>query len=210
MPEFVSSALFVYTSESSDVVDTLQENSHGVDITVLACDELLRDPGRVLRDISHVVVSGGMIEIKAVLGLAREHKFSVGIVPLPSQRDLVRAYALPARTTDAIELALQKDAQAIDLVLCNDQIMLHRAVVGRLPLLDSTRETGRFGMIVQAVKKLSGLSLLDFTFSSGDDRQVKTAACGCMVMQHQAGSLAARSLAQYSSVHDGMATLIIS
>ena len=44
MAEHVGSALFVYTEESSDLIDPLQNNPFAVDITAIAFEELTQDP----------------------------------------------------------------------------------------------------------------------------------------------------------------------
>jgi predicted dienelactone hydrolase len=59
LAEYVASALFVYTEESSKFIDPLQDNAFGVDITPIPFDELQRDPTAMLDGAEHVVVSGG-------------------------------------------------------------------------------------------------------------------------------------------------------
>ena len=210
MSEHVASALFIYTKESSQFLELLQDNAFGAAITPIAFDELQQDPPGILDGTEHVVVSGGLTVIRAVLELAMQHDFSVGIVPLTSQKELIRTYGLPGGTEAAIDLALQQDAQRVNLILCNGTIILNKATIGRLPLIDSAREIGRRGMMAQAAKMFIGLRLLPFRFVTADGQKVKTAACGCKIVPYQTGNRAFRNIARYSSVGDGLVTLIIS
>ncbi len=157
-----------------------------------------------------MVVSGPFSTIKAVVELAKVHGFSMGILPLPFQKELIQCYDLSNRLKENIELALSQKTQKIDLIYCNDQLMLCKASFGKVPLLDSPVRMGLVNRIAQAIKKMIGLKLsgLEFTLESG--RNIKTAASGCMVIQHQTGTLASRLIGDDSSLSDGMISLVVS
>ena len=117
MPDYVASALFVYTEEGTVYIEPLQQNSLGVTITAVAYETLQQNPVDSFRDIDHVVVCGPLESHKEIARYAMEHDFSLGFIPLPEQRSLARSLALPDSLDELIETSLRKDVQAIDIIL---------------------------------------------------------------------------------------------
>ena len=121
MTDYVPSALFIYTENSRYLLDQFRKNTFGVDITPVAFDGLMQDPEGFLENVGHVVVSGPLDIIKTVMDLAMKYGFSIGIIPAKGQINLRRYYSLPSQSRAALDLALQKNAQKMDLVLCNER-----------------------------------------------------------------------------------------
>ena len=209
MADHVSSVLFVYTKETEPLIKQLQANSFGVAITPVAIDDMLQDPQEQLAGTPHVVVAGTLDVIKQILHLAVEYGFSVGIVPGETQKDLIKSYNLPRNFNAAVELALRQDAQVMDLILCNEKILLFKAAMGRVPMIDAPGDVSRMTLLISALKKLFGLKLLGFDFSTTSGQKIKTAACGCMILQRHVGSLASRLISHDSSFTDGMVSLVV-
>jgi len=210
MGSLVTSALLVHTRETAALCERLQNQFDSVHIDTLDLDDLMENPAAILSETAHVVVAGDLETIKAVLDLAVEHKFSVGIVPTPQQNDLMRYYNLPGDADAALELALQAEAPAMDICRCNGKILLFKATIGRIPLLDVTAEQGRLQTLLEARKQFSSLRLGQIDIVTDSGRKIKTAACGCMIIQHHMGSLASRMIAHDSSPADGMISMAIS
>lgn len=210
MTSHVKQAVFVYTEDSQDLVDAVVGNKQGAAITPVEFDAFKQEPGKWLAETSHIVVAARIAVIKKLLAMAQTHDFSLGIIPLPLQRELPRSYDLPIKTEDAIEVALRDDAPAIDLITCNGKIMLYKATIGRLPLFDAPIGTSRLGMFWHGLKRFVGLRLLTFDISLSNKQSIRTAACGCMIVQHHRGNIASRHASYDSSINDGMVSLIIS
>ena len=210
MASHVDAAVFIYTEHSQDFVEKVTDNPFGASITAIDFSSLTRNPAATLEGIGHVVIAARVPIIKTVLGYAQKYGFSVGIIPLSTQKELPRSYDLPVKLDEAIELALRDDAPAIDLILCNKQIMLYKATMGRLPLLDSPLGMSRMSMLWHGVKRSIGLRLLTFNISLANKQNVRTAACGCMIVQHHESSMASRIIGQDSGVSDGMVSMLIS
>jgi uncharacterized hydrophobic protein (TIGR00271 family) len=210
MNEHVDSALFVYVPETEHLCSRLLENPFQATVTPVALAVFLDDPERFLTGTDHVVFSGPLEDFKRILHLATQHQFSVGLVPMAEQKNLVRCYDLPDQPEAVIDLALRRDGQVVDLILCNDEILFFKATIGRLPLFDVSSDVGLIVLIRQAFRKIFGLRLLKFTFKTGEGTKIKTAACGCMIIQHHKHSLASRLIAHDSSLTDGMISLIVS
>ena len=209
MSEYVKEALFVYSKDGSEFIQRLQENPFDVKIISVAFDDFLNTPEKHLKECLHVVVSGELSIIKTVLDLAVKYKYSVGIIPFTSQKNLIRCYNLPKKVDSAIELALQNNASTTDLIYCNKKIMLFKATIGRAPLLDSPINAGITSTLFQSLKKLRGLKLLGFDFTTASNKKIVTAASGCMIVQHHRGTLASKLISHDSSLTDGMISLVI-
>ena len=209
MSNYVSTALFVYTEDSAYLSTQLQNNPFGTDITPVAFDQLMQNPPALLTGVSHVVVSGDIKALKKVLRLSIKYHFSVGILPAETQKDLIRFYDLPGKIDEAIDLALQEDAQLMDLILCNGTILLFKASVGRIPLIDTPSNVSRLKILFLALKKLFGLKLLLFTIRPAGQKMIKTAACGCMIIKHHRGSLASRLISYDSNINDAMVSMVV-
>ena len=210
MTVYVRSALFVYTTDTKPLSDKLQDNEFDTQITPVALDDLLQNPATYLENIEHVVVAGGITDIKAVLRLALEYDFSVGLIPDKSEKKLIKSFGLPSEyDEDIIDLALQDNAQPIDLILCNEQILLFKATMGRLPLLEATIDTTRLKLLFQSLKKSFQIKLLKFSFTTAKGKKINTAASGCLILQRHKGSLISKLIENDSSLRDGSISLLI-
>jgi uncharacterized hydrophobic protein (TIGR00271 family) len=189
MPEYVTAALFVYTDDTKYLIEAVQNNSSGSHITPVAFDALMQTPQEHLAGVDHVVVAGSLNVIKEILRLAMKYDFSIGIIPDRKQKHLIKFYDLPKNPAAATELALRQDGQTIDLIVCNGEIMLFKAAIGRIPFLDTPAT---------------------FKFATASKREIETAASGCMILQHSRGSFASRLISHDHSFTDGMASLVIS
>jgi len=208
MNDHVSSALFVYTSESLHFRERLLSNTLGTEINPVAFDALMADPASFLGDVGHVVVSGSLDVIKTVLDLSMTYRFGVGILPMASQKELVKFYDLPKDLDAAVDLALRKDTQNVGLTLCNGKILLFKATVGWIPVLDAPGDTSRWSLLVSAVKKFINIKLLKFDFRAGSERKITTAATGCMIVLHHKGNLAEKLIPEEGTDKDTMVSML--
>ena len=210
MSEHVDAALFVYVPETEHLCRQLLENPFQVTVSPLSLAAFLEQPKEFLANSDHVVFSGSLEDFKRIIRLATRYGFSLGLIPMAGQKRLAVCYDIPDKPAAAIDLALQRDGQLVDLIFCNDEILLFKATIGRMPLLDESSDVGLLTLIRQAFKKIIGLRLLKFTFKTGEGTRIKTAACGCMIIQRHKHSLASRLIAHDSSLADGMISLIVS
>jgi len=210
MTEYVTSALFVHTEDTTRLIKPLQNNSSGTRITPVAFDALMQRPQKQLEGVDHVVVAGPLDVIKEILRLAMKYQFSIGIIPTKKQKHLIKFYDLPKNPSAAAELALRQDGQTMDLILCNGKIMLFKAVIGRIPFLDTPAKASWIQVLLNALRKFVSFRLYTFKFGTAGKKEIDTAASGCMILQHFRGSFASRLISHDHSFTDGMASLVIS
>ena len=211
MADHVASAVFVFTKESASFLETLQKNSLGVSVTPVAYETVQQNPADVLRGADHVVISGNMAFLKEMVQHSLEHEFSIGLIPLPEQKELSRSMALPNDIGGVIDLALRKNVQTTDLILCNEKPLFFKASIGRIPLIDRPIQTTWLSILWEGVTRLWSLRLLPFSISAAGEQKIdiQTAACGCMILQHHKRSLASKLISHDSSPVDGMISLVI-
>ncbi len=205
----VDSALFVYVPGTESLIEQVIGNPFESKITPVALEEFVHNCRQHLQQLDHVVVAASLDEIKSVLTLAMEYSFSVGLLPLSEQKDLRNCYDLPKKIDEALEIALQKDAQIMDVILCNKKILLFNAAIGRLPMIDFTRNIHAFQVVPTALRRFIGIKLLPVQFSTGSGKKIKTAASGCMIVQRHERTLASKLISHDSSLTDGMISMVI-
>lgn len=192
-------------------IEPLRMNSFGSSVTTAHSEVLKQNPAGLLENAEHVLISGGIGFIKAMVRYSLEFHFSIGLIPLPEQKNISRALSLPDRLDSLIELALRKDFVAVDIILCNENILLFKASIGRVPMIDFPARTNRLRIIWDGLRKLWSLRLLPFSITAAGEKRamIRTAASGCMIVQHHRRSLASRLIAHDSSGIDGMISLVV-
>ena len=205
----VKSALFIYNTENSLHCDDLIQNDWGVLIDCIDFDTFLINPQPYLDKTAHVIVAGNMEQTKAVFKLALDYPFSLGLLANNEQKQLLQIFELPKKLAEQIDLALQKYASPMDIILCNDKVVLSKAHIGWIPLLDAHVKQNPFNGLFRALKRLHGLQLLQFEIKTANQQHIKTAASGCMLVQHHRSSTASSLINHDSSSVDGAISLVI-
>ena len=209
MEEYVKSALFLFAPGNEKLIKKVTENPYNCSITPVALQEFLDKPENFLEEDSHVVVAAPLAPFKSVLALAMEYDFSVGLIPDAGQKNLRNCYGLPQQFAKALAIALQKDAQVMDVILCNKQLLIFKATIGRLPVIDSSADVNLFQTVKKGLQSFAGMKLLPFEFRTASGETIKTAASGCMILQNHERTLASRLISHDSSLTDGMISMVI-
>jgi uncharacterized hydrophobic protein (TIGR00271 family) len=210
MKKYVSSAIFVHTPETEHLVERLRQHPSKPSILPVSADTLISDRQDLLTDAEHVVVSGSLATIRKVIQLSADHGFSVGAILTDKQRRLGKIYDIPSDEDPAIDLALDADPMAMDLVLCNGHVILNKATVGQMPILDAPADSGKFGIVKAALGKIFKIDLIKFRFATAGSGEIVTAASGCMILNNEKGSMAAKLIGKDSGIADGTFSTLIS
>lgn len=209
MAQYVESAVLVYDDSTAEIREQLERNDLGVTIRAIPLAELRSDAATRLADVSHVVVCADIVGIKRVLELAESLRFAVGIVPTPQQRRLARLLDLSPNPAKAMKLALQADAQPMDLIRCNGQLLLFSAVLGWVPALEFEDTRHKRGLLTGSLRKLFNLRLLRFRIQTDEQKTIKTGASGCLIVQKHVGDKVSQIIADDASLRDAAIGLVI-
>lgn len=211
MAGYVNRALFIYSTEGEQYREQVENNTAGTRITSIAVQELADNQEAITR-ADHAVVCGELNDIKTVLELAQKYGFSVGILPLSRQKKLVRSYRLPVKTDDALLLALQNSPHLMDLVFCNDTVLLFKGSFGRVPLVDNAKGTRLHKIILRGIKRLFTLKLLPVTITTlgTNETTINTAVSGVLIFENSEQSFATGLIDhEYSCVDEMVSMLLI-
>ena len=154
-----------------------------------------------LEKTGHLLVTGGVKEIKQVIALAYQHNISVGIIPTTKQKELISTLELPSRTEDAITLALTPATKKLDILFCNDIIVLQEVVIGDTPPLDHFdtvlrgktifRRIQLFWMTLRKVKELKHTQM---KITDGKANEMTLSAVGAIGVEYNNATFAAKLL----------------
>jgi len=203
------SVIFVYSPESQYLCEKLEQHPSARNISFHTFEAFSNHDSAFYLECEHIVISGSTEEIKTILCIAIKYDISVGLIPLEDQKYLTRYLDLPTNTDKAIDVALQNNAQPMDIVICNNKIVLFKATIGWIPLMDATSNTRQLSILTNSLRRIVGLKLLIFSFLTANNKKIKTAASGCMIIRHHKGSLATRLIPDSGSVRDGTLSLFI-
>jgi len=210
MKNYVSSAIYVHTPETEHLVERLRQHPSKPSILPVLADTFISERRELLSGIDHVIVSGSLSVIRKVIRLSADYGFSVGVIPTDKQKRLCGHYDIPSEVDSAIDIALDADSMNMDMVLCNGQVVLYKATVGRIPLLDAPPDAGRFSNVKAALGNIFKINLIKYRFATADSGEIITAASGCMILQNKRGNTAAQLIAKDHTIGDGTVCALIS
>ena len=99
-------------------------------------ERFLTEPERSLQNAEHVVVVVEDEDISEYVNLAKRLSFSLGIIPANPGSRLHRWFGLPSKRDEALALAFSISSSALDVVRCNNEIVLGMMMLGATPFLD--------------------------------------------------------------------------
>jgi hypothetical protein len=160
----VDSALFVYSEAGEIYLDLIAQNPQNITITAVPIAEFRLAPETFTKRSSHLLISAELRVIKEVMKQVMELNVTIGLLPLPGQRMLSRCYAIPNNPNEMLALALKDDPDEVDVVFCNDEILLFRGIIGRVPLFDNLGDVGKISIIWNGLRRIFTLYMLPFNF----------------------------------------------
>ena len=208
MEYYVGSALFLSTSEFAVLGEKVKAYSENIEVQCLDIDEFLGGARQNNQDVEHLVLCAPDDKLKAAMEWGIERELSIGIIALPTQKLLIDGLQIPKLVEEQIELALSKNRHSIDLVRCNEEIVLVKTTIGRMPILDSRRNTNRWKTFVHALQRFRGIRLLGFGISTSEGRRIETASCGVVVAHPHCSNLFSQFVSQYGQSQDGMVSAV--
>ena len=210
--EYYSQACFVYNDNAKELIDFVKANRYNTKIDAIHIDEFLKRVDSIHKEIEHVVVSIDESRIVEFLAAAYRYHFSLGILPLPTQKEQIKNIYGTVDIETNLEIALKNNAKTIDLVLVNDQLVYSQAIIGDVPLLGKKLKKTRsslFRSSLYAIKKFFSIELQKFEISTENGKVVTTAGSGIVILNHTSSSLLSKIFNIKQTMRDGQITLII-
>lgn len=220
---FVRRALLV-APESAQVLSAGIEAfaaAQGIMLVRAGVEEFLQRPAATLQGCEHVVAVVSDATLPALIQRARPQNISLGILPLDPRSRIYEWFKVPRNPDEAIALAFDDSAVAIDLLRCNDELALGAMTLGDTPFLSPGhrlyRERHRNWLhtlrhtlaLLASLRNLFAIHPFPVTLTTGKGKVVKTAITGLVAIENDINNAAARLLTTTLSVQDGKVSTIL-
>ena len=148
--------------------------------------------------------------------LAYQYEIPLGIIPTPKQKELKRTLELPSKIKDIITLALTPAEKKLDILFCNDTIVLQEVVIGDAPPLDhfDTVLKGktffdRVKLFWLTLRKVKTLKHTQMKIKDAKENVFDISAVGIVGIEYNNATFAAKLLSSKLSANDGKLLLVI-
>jgi len=204
---------YIYSPDDIEFVESCKAYLAHKSVTYLSFDDLST---LNVSEVSHLLITGCLDEIKTVLAIAHRDQFSVGIIPRPEQKELKRTFSLPSNFEEAIVLALTPTEKNLDLLFCNDTIVLQEVVVGDAPPLDQfdTILNGmnifdRIKLFWRTIRKVQDLKHTEMKITDAKENEFSLSAVGIVGIEYPNAKFASKIVSGSLSASDGKMAIII-
>ena len=198
--------VYGFAKEAEAFVAALQSES-------LLPDEIVVVPVEAIdfNEVEHLMLSGSLTALKDAIAQCAKRNISLGIVPLPEQKELRYTFDLPVKKEEAIALAMQPSEKGIDLLYCNDTPVLQEAVVGDAPPLDrfesDEKQAGilsRLRLVWRTLQRMRSLRHEPVTVRYGSEAHTRKLSCvGIVALEYRNRTFASHLIDDSFSVADG-------
>ena len=205
---------YIYANSVEEFAFSVLEYSKKKDLEfrLLEIDKL----NELTLEEGHLLVSGTVHDIKIVMDYAHKHNMSMGIIPLAKQKELKHTFLLSSNFEESIDSALKISKKKIDLLYCNDELVLQEVVIGEVPPLDSFSSKMEQENIQARIKsffglfsKIKNLKHTSFTVTTAKEKVLKFSAIGAVGIEYNNRTFASKLVSKFLKFNDGRLTLIL-
>ena len=169
-----------------------------------------------LSKASHLLVTGCIEEIKDLMEIAHQNNITLGIIPIPEQKELKRTFELPQKIEEAISLALTPSEKKMDLFCCNGTIVLQEVVIGDAPPLDHFDTVLKGKTLFDRIKlfwltlgKVKRLKHVRMKIRDAKENEKELSAVGIVGVKYNNATFAAKLFSSKLSANDGKLLIVI-
>jgi len=221
-----SKAVFIYEDAENSRVQAVIDfaESNNIELSQMPLSAFLAHPGQPLDSTSHVVALCSDADLAKRIELAQAMNFSLGIIPLNHQQIRLREWFMfTAEFEDHMELAFSEPSKAIDILRCNDEVVLGSIMLGQTPFLDQRSRIFRrrtesktrrlfylIAVLWSSLRNLFAIQPFAISLSIGSEYSAKTAITGLVAIENNVNNAAARLINTPICVQDSkVSTLLI-
>ncbi len=209
----VANAAFFYGSVEEGYLETVKSALSEKRVSFFPLSELFSIEHA---HFTHLMVCGTLEEIKEVLSYAITEQKSVGIVPLPGQKELMRTFALPSKPKESALLAYEPAEEKIDMLFCESEPVLQEVVIGDVPPLDTYDAAlkqrsvlSRLKLFWRILQRVRRLHHRRFSITDENEKMLKLSAVGMVAVEYDNGTFASKLISSQIHASDGKLTLLI-
>ncbi len=207
---------YLYAKENESFIVPFRELEESKDISFVPLVEDEDFSSLELDDFSHLLVSGSIPEVKKALALAQKNDLSIGVIPLSNQTRFSKILDLPSNPKEALAIAKVPSAKKIDMLYCNDKIVIDDIRIGNTSLLKEFEFYypkhslfKRLGLFWQALRQKDMLKHNSFTVTTDKEDSYSFSALGMIALGYNNFSWIGKVLGNKISAVDGQQTLLI-
>ncbi|WP_228517733.1 DUF389 domain-containing protein [Aliidiomarina indica] len=215
-------ALVVYPADQFPLLEKIHSFAltHDIKLIDVTEDEFLERPGQFTDQADHVIALVTDQTAAQFIDIAKTLNFSLGFVPLIAGGPLATWFKLPKQQDDAIRLAFEDDPEAIDILRCNNDVVIGSVTVGATPFVNQRSSTWLqreknpwryalywLALLWRSVRNLFAIEVLPATLST-DKKKIQTAFTGLVALENDVHSAAARLLDTTISVQDNRVSVV--
>ena len=205
---------YIYGKEDKDLASSIIRYAESKEVELVSI-ELSKFESITVKANEHILVTAGIEDLKRVMHFVSERGLTLGVVPREKQRELKNTFDFPEELEARVDLALTPSEKRIDLLYCNDRLVLQEVVVGEVPPLDSFSSGmekqsfwERSNAFFRMIKKIKSLTHTSFTVTTGKEKVLKFSAIGAVGVEYNNRTFAAKLVANYLKFNDARLTLI--
>jgi uncharacterized hydrophobic protein (TIGR00271 family) len=206
---------YIYTKKEKEFVNRVVDYAHTQE-RLLHLVEIDKLNELTIEVDAHLVITGSLYSIKEVLDYAFVHQLSMGIIPLPHQKELINTFALSKQFESSVDLALKRSKSKIDLLYCDTDLVLQEVVIGEVPPLDSFASSmekeslwQRFGVFFSMTKRVRNLKHTLFYVTTAKEKVLKFSAIGAVGVEYNNRTFASKLITKHLKYNDGRLSLAI-
>lgn len=204
---------YIYSPNDRDFIEEVKVLLEDKEINYLSFEDLDTID---LSKATHLLVTACLAEIKTLFTLAIKHELSLGIIPSPKQKELMATFALPSKLEDALTLALEPSQKAVDVLYCNDFVVLQEVLVGDAPPLDEFDSAlegktyfDRVKIFWRTMRRVKELKHKQMTIQNAKDNEIKLSGVGIVAVEYNNATFAAKLISSQLSANDGKLSIVI-
>ncbi|MFK2821409.1 TIGR00341 family protein [Arcobacter sp. YIC-80] len=148
-------------------------------------------------------------EIKSFFKEHIHHDINLAILPNDDANNCMSNYGISKNLKEALDDALnQKLLTKIDLLKCNDEIILNKIEIGDMHGINSYKLNTKFDKIKTFFKNLFNIKFKPYKFTTSQDYSFETVASGIIILEHSLNSNNS-ALKDKLSIQDGKLNALI-
>ena len=205
---------YIYATEFEEFAEKVSEyvDKKGLSLRCIEIDKLTE----LSLDEGHLLVTGRNADIRLVMDYASKHSMSMGIIPLPEQKELKNTFLLSSNFEKSIDSALEISEKKIDLLYCNNELVLQEVVIGEVPPLDSFSSSMEKENLMARVKrffglfsKIKNLRHSNLTVTTAKEKVLSFSAVGAVGIEYNNCTFASKLISKYLKFNDARLTLVV-
>jgi len=206
---------YLQTNEDEDLVASVVVYAKAQEVELVLVD-IASVETLAIEEGEHLLVSASLEEIKKVLHLASEKNFSVGIIPRAEQKEFKSTFELPSKLEEQVDLALKPCDKKLDLLYCDEHLVLQEVVIGEVPPLDSFSTSveklsvwERLKSSFSMIKKMNALTHTSFIVTTAKEKVLNFSAIGAVGVEYDNSTFASKLIDKHLKFNDARLSLVV-